>query len=55
MAVIVRTRVPVEDAAGVPVNGGKFRVYLANTTTLASLYSDAALTVPLSNPVVAGL
>jgi hypothetical protein len=54
MAVIVRTRVRVEDAAGMPVNGGKFRVYLANTTTLASLFSDAALTVPLTNPVVAG-
>lgn len=56
MAVIVRTRVRVEDAAGVPVSGGKFRVYLANTTTLASLFATADLNpaTPLTNPVVAG-
>jgi hypothetical protein len=43
----------VTTAANVVVNGGKVRVYNANTTTLASLYSDTGLTTPLTNPVVA--
>lgn len=40
------------DASGVPVSGAQVRVYEVNTTTLATLYSDAAMTVALSNPVV---
>jgi hypothetical protein len=43
----------IYDASGNPLSGGKLRVYTANTTTLVSLYSDEALSVPLSNPVVA--
>lgn len=46
-------RFRVTDANNNPLNGGKVRVYNANTTTLATVYSDAALTVPLTNPVVA--
>lgn len=53
MALPVGGRFHVETAAGVAVSGGKVRIYNANTTTLASVYSDAALTVPLTNPVVA--
>lgn len=43
----------IYDASGDPLSGGKLRVYTANTTTLVSLYSDEALTVPLTNPVIA--
>lgn len=43
----------IYDASGNPLSGGKLRVYTANTTTLVSLFSDEALTVPLSNPVIA--
>ncbi len=42
----------VDDADGNPLSGAKVRVYTANTTTLASLFTDSALTVPLSNPVI---
>jgi hypothetical protein len=41
----------VSDADGNPLSGAKVRVYTANTTSLASLFSDDALTVPLLNPV----
>lgn len=39
------------DADGNPINGGKVRVYTANTTTLASLYSDVNLSSSILNPV----
>jgi len=41
----------VEDANGNPHVGAVLYVYNAGTTTLASIYSDAALSVPLSNPL----
>jgi hypothetical protein len=53
MALLVGGRFRVTTAAGAIVSGGKVRLYNANTTTLSSVYSDAALTVPLVNPVVA--
>ena len=40
------------DSSGNALSGAKFRVYTANTTTLASLYSDAALTQAITNPVI---
>lgn len=43
----------ITDADNNPLSGGKLRVYTANTTTLASLYSDVGLSVALSNPVIA--
>lgn len=43
----------VTDADNKPVSGGKLRIYDADTTDLASTFSDAALTVALTNPVVA--
>src|SRR6185436_19334286 len=52
MALILPPDARVLNASGVAINGGQVRVYNANTTTLSTLYSDAALTVPLSNPVV---
>jgi hypothetical protein len=53
MAIILPPDSRVLDADGDPVSGGKFRVYTANTTTLADLFSDAALATPRANPVVA--
>lgn len=38
--------------AGAPADGYQLFVYLAGTSTKASLYSDADLTVALTNPVV---
>jgi len=35
---------------GAPLTGVSTTVYLAGTTTLATLYSDAAGTIPLANP-----
>ena len=52
MAIITSPGYSIQNA-GVAVNGGKFRVYEQNTTTLATLYSDAAMTTPRANPVVA--
>jgi hypothetical protein len=52
MALLLSPGVRIANAAGVPISGGKIRVYNANTTTLSSLYSDTGLTVPLANPVV---
>lgn len=44
---------PCVDANGDRVPGAKAYFYLDLTTTAASVYTDATLTVPLSNPVVA--
>jgi hypothetical protein len=43
----------VQDANGAPVSGAKVYVYQAGTTTLATTYSDAALTTPNTNPIIA--
>ena len=40
------------DANGNPLSGAKVRVYTANTTTLVSLFSDAALSSAITNPVI---
>ena len=40
------------DPNGVPYNGAKIQFYLSGTTTPASVYSSAALSTPLANPVV---
>lgn len=40
-------------SAGVAAASGKLRIYTANTTTLASVYSDAGMSVALTNPVTA--
>lgn len=53
MALLVGPGTRVFDANGNLISGGKIRVYEANTTTLASIYSDAALSSALSNPCVA--
>lgn len=42
------------DEEGVPLAGGKLTFYEPGTTTLASTYSDSALSVANSNPVILG-
>ncbi len=41
------------DENGDPLAGAQLYTYLSGTTTPAAVYSDAALTVPHSNPVIA--
>jgi hypothetical protein len=53
MAIILPPGTRILDADGAPVSGGKFRVYTANTTTLADVFSDQTLTTPRANPIVA--
>lgn len=43
--------VHVEDANGNPYVAAKLYVYLVTTTTLASIYSNEALSTPLTNPM----
>lgn len=40
------------DANGVPLSGALLQFYLTGTTTPTPVYTSAALTTPLSNPVV---
>lgn len=53
MAILTEGRILVTDASNVPISGGKVRIYNTGTTTLTSVFSDAALATPLTNPVVA--
>jgi hypothetical protein len=41
------------DASGAPMAGAQLQFYLTGTTTPAAVYSSAALSTPLSNPVAA--
>lgn len=43
--------VKVLDSNGVPIVGAVLKVYSPGTTTPLSIYSDSALTIPLSNPL----
>lgn len=51
MAILFPPGLRLADADGNPISGAKVRVYIANTTTLASLFSDAGLTSTITNPV----
>lgn len=44
---------PAIDPDGVPYPDAKFTVFVNQTTTLAVVYADEALTTPLANPVLA--
>lgn len=44
----------VDDASGAPLPGALLYFYITGTSTPATTYSDVNLTVPNSNPVVAG-
>ena len=41
------------DAGGLPIAGARLQFYATGTTTPTPVYSSAALTTPLANPVVA--
>lgn len=49
---IVTSFWPINDSNGDPVSGAKIYVYDAGTTTPQSLYSDTALSVSVSNPII---
>lgn len=53
MAFLADARLRALDASGNPLSGATLTIYNANTTTLTSVYSDAALSTPLTNPVTA--
>jgi hypothetical protein len=40
------------DSVGAPLSGGKVYTYVTGTTTPATVYQDAALAVPWSNPII---
>lgn len=40
------------DSNGNPLNGGKIYTYLAGTSTPVATYTDVALSVPFSNPII---
>jgi len=42
------------DDDGVPLNGGKVYSFEAGTSTPLPLYTDSALTIPFSNPLILG-
>ena len=44
---------PALDVNGLPIPNAQMYFYLNETTTLATVYADEALTVPLANPVLA--
>lgn len=48
---IIKPYIHVEDANGNPYVGAKLYVYLPGTTTPAAIFSDAALSVALPNPL----
>ena len=50
-AVVKPPRSDVEDANGNPYVGAKLYVYVPGTTTPAAIYADAALSIPLANPL----
>lgn len=44
--------VKVLDSNGAPIVGAVLKVYASGTTTYLAIYSDASLTIPLSNPLL---
>lgn len=51
--IIIPGWMPAVDADGTPIPNAKMFFYLNNTTTLATVYAEMALTTPLPNPVLA--
>lgn len=51
--IIIPNYMPALDLNGGPVAGAKITFYLSKTTTLAPTYTDASLSTPHPNPVVA--
>lgn len=40
------------DADGIPVSGGKLYAYQAGSSTPQNMYTDSALTIPYTNPII---
>jgi hypothetical protein len=54
MATAIQTSFwPINDSNGDPVSGAKIYVYDVGTTTPRAIYSDTALSVAVSNPIIA--
>lgn len=53
--IVIPNYMPALDLNGNPLAGAKITFYENETTTLASVYANEALTTPLANPVVANL
>lgn len=53
--IVIPNYMPALDLNGNPLAGAKITFYENETTTLASVYANEALTTPLANPVVADL
>ena len=51
--IVISEYAPARDRDDTLVAGAKLYVYENETTTLATIYTSAALTTPLANPVVA--
>lgn len=51
--IVIGGYMPALDLTGAPVSGAKLRFFQNETTTLASVYTSAALTVAHPNPVIA--
>lgn len=50
---LIPSWMPALDGDGAPIPNARVYFYVNKTTTLASVYSDEALSVPLANPVAA--
>lgn len=53
--IVIPNYMPALDLNGFPLPGAKITFYENETTTLAAVYANEALTTPLTNPVVANL
>lgn len=53
MTMLFTPRFQAEDANGLPYSGAKLYFYQSGTTTLITVYQDAAKATPHTNPVVA--
>lgn len=51
MALLFDARLRAIDSSGNPLTGATLTIYNANTTTPTAIFSDAALAVPMTNPV----
>lgn len=52
---IVPYAIPIYESPGVPAVGATLTIYNTGTSTLANIYADAALSIPLTNPQVSDL
>lgn len=53
--IVIPPYFPVRNGDGYPVSGAELYVYQNNTSLLATIYTDFALTIPAANPVQANV